>query len=293
MFPASFEYEHAGTVEEALAFREERDDAEVELLAGGHSLLPTMKAGLASPDVVIDIGGIDSLRGVEPNDGTVRIGALTTYSDIVGDEDLRESIPVVVEAAQAIGDVQVRNRGTIGGNIAHADPASDLPAALLAADATIVAEGPNGKRSIKADNFFTGLYETALDEDELLTEIEVTTHDIGVYAKKPSPSSGYAMVGVAAVLGLDGGTVESARVAATGAVDHATQLTGVEEALLGTPLDGEAAATAASHASDGIDEFQLMDDHQASAEYRRQLLGNYTQRALAAAADEINRPGTK
>lgn len=287
MFPGSFEYERAESVQDAIALREEHDGAEVELLAGGHSLLPTMKAGFASPDVVIDLGGIDALRGVESTDGNVRIGALTTYSEVAGDDDLRESVPAVVQAAEAIGDIQVRNRGTVGGNLAHSDPASDLPAAALAADATVHAEGPNGQRSIAADDFFTGLYETALEEDELLTAIEVPAHDIGVYMKKPSPSSGYAMVGVAAVLGLDGGTVESARVATTGAVDHATRLTGVEEALTSTVLDAEVAETAAARATDRVDEVQFMDDHQASAEYRRNLLGNYTRRALTVAADGV------
>lgn len=289
MYPAHFDYERADSVDEALDLLEDHDGQEVELLAGGHSLLPTMKSGLASPDLLIDIGGIDALQGVTRHDNVVEIGALTSYADVASDEGLQEAIPAVTEAAAAIGDIQVRNRGTVGGNIAHADPASDLPAAVLAGDATIHAQGPDGERAIPADDFFTGLYDTALDESELLTAIEVPTHDVGIYVKKPSPSSGYAMVGVATVLGIDGGIVESARVAATGAVDHATRLTGVEDALRGTALDEDVAATAASHATEGIDDFQLMDDHQASAEYRSSLLGSYTQRAVTAAADGVNR----
>lgn len=285
MFPASFEYERASSVQDALDRLKAHAGSSVEVLAGGHSLLPTMKSGLASPDVVIDIGGIDDLTGIEQRDGRVRIGALTRYSEVAGDASLQSSIPAVTKAAEAIGDVQVRNRGTVGGNLAHADPASDLPAAVLAADATIHAEGPDGQRTIPVDDFFTGLFETALGEEELLTAVDVPPHDVGVYVKKPSPSSGYAMVGVAVVLDLDDGTVESARVAATGAVDHATRLTAVEDVLTGAALDGESAAAAASHATDEIEALQLMDDHQASAEYRSSLLGVYTERALNAAID--------
>ena len=285
MFPAQFEYYKAGSVDEALSLLAEHGDREVELLAGGHSLLPTMKSGLASPDVLVDIGGIDDLRGVSRNGDAISVGALTPYADVAGDEAVHKQATAFAEATQAIGDIQVRNRGTVGGNLAHADPASDLPAAVLAADATVHAAGPDGSRTIPADDFFTGLYSTALEEGELLTAVEVPIHDVGGYAKKPSPSSGYAMVGVAAVLGMDDGTVESARVAATGAADRATRLTAVEDALVGTTLDADSAASAAHHAADGIDPSRLMDDTQASAEYRSNLLGVYTERALAGLAD--------
>lgn len=285
MFPSEFDYERAGSVEEAVDLLATHGENQVEILAGGHSLLPTMKSGLANPDVVIDIGELDDLRGVDRHDDIVEIGALTDYSTVAGDDTLGDAIPAVTQAAQAIGDVQVRNRGTVGGNLAHADPASDLPAAALAAEATLHAEGPDGHRTIPVDDFFTGLYGTDLAEGELLTAIEMPVHDIGTYVKKPSPSSGYAMVGVAAVFELADGIVESARVAATGAIDHAKRLTAVEEGLVGTTLDEDAIASAAPHATDGIETFELMDDNQASAEYRSTLLEVYTEQALTAAAD--------
>lgn len=284
MFPSEFDYERAESVDEAIELLAEQE-GQIEILAGGHSLLPTMKSGLASPDVVVDIGGIDDLRGVDRGDGVVEIGALTNYSTVAGDETFHDAIPAVAQAAQAIGDVQVRNRGTVGGNLAHADPASDLPAAALAADATLHAEGPDGHRTIPADDFFTGLYGTVLDEGELLTAVEVPTRDIGTYVKKPSPSSGYAMVGVAAVFEFADGVVESARIAATGAVDHAMRLPVVEEELVGTTLDEEDVSAAATHATDEIEEFELMDDNQASAEYRSTLLEVYTKQAVTQAVD--------
>ena len=278
MYPAPFEYERAGSVADALSLLGEHPEA--ELLAGGHSLLPTMKSGLARPDVVIDISAIDELHGVERDGESVRIGALTNYATVAEDDDLHASIPAVAQAAAEIGDVQVRNRGTVGGNLAHSDPAADLPAAVLAADATIHAQSSEGSRAIPVDDFFEAVYTTALGEDELLTAIEVPTHDAGVYVKKPSPSSGYAMVGVAVVAELDGETVESVRVAVTGAVDHAMRLPAVEDALEGKPLDEGTISAAASHATDDIEEYQLMDNHHASAEFRANLLEVYTERAL-------------
>ena len=286
MFPAPFEYFRAESVEEALSLLEEHDDAETELLAGGHSLLPTMKSGLASPDVLIDLGGIEDLRGYERNGDVVEVGALTPYAAVAGDESLHEDTTAFAQAAQAIGDIQVRNRGTVGGNVAHADPASDLPAAVLASRATIQVTGDDGSREVDADDFFHGMYATDVGEGEILTRVDVPTYDdgeVGAYVKKPSPSSGYAMVGVAATFQTNGDSIESARVAANGAMDHATRLNAVEDALEGAALAD--AADAAEHATDGIEEWEFMDDLQASAEYRAQLLTVYTGRALEAAAD--------
>lgn len=286
MYPAPFEYYEAGSVDEALDLLAEHGDREVELLAGGHSLLPTMKSGLASPDVLVDIGGIDDLRGVSRNGDAISVGALTPYADVAGDESVHERSTAFAEATAAIGDIQVRNRGTVGGNVAHADPASDLPAAVVASDATIHVQGGNGSREIAADDFFEGMYATAVGEDEILTRVDVPTYDdgdVGAYVKKPSPSSGYAMVGVAAVFQTDGREIDSARVAANGAMDHATRLSGVEDALEGTMVAD--APDAASHATEGVEDWQFMDDLQASAEYRAQLLEVYTRKALQAAAD--------
>jgi len=292
MFPDSFQYERAGTVEEAVDLLAEHADADTELLAGGHSLLPVMKSRLSSPDVVIDIGRIDGLQGIDRDDGTITIGALTPYAEIESFEagGHRNGYAVVAEAASEIGDVQVRNMGTIGGNIAHADPASDMPASVLAADATIHVRGRDGTRAIAAGDFFQGMFATALDDGEILTRIEVPASDgdgASAYAKRPSPSSGYAMVGVAAVIRTDDDTVRSARVAVTGATDHAVRLAAVERNLVGESLSEETIDSAAGHATDDLGGASLMDDNQASSEFRGRLLGEYTRRALARAAEKV------
>lgn len=289
MYPDQFDYYRAESVEEAVELLESHADEEVELLAGGHSLLPTMKTGLASPDVLIDIGNIDALSGIESGDGATHIGANTNYATIADSDHVWENAPVVAEAAGAVGDIQVRNRGTIGGNIAHSDPAGDPPAAILAADAVIHAEGPDGQREIPADEFFVAMYTTALEEHEIVTGVEVPNsgaNDTGAYVKKPSPSSGYAMVGVAVTLETDGSTVENARVAANGALDHATRLEGVEDVLVGEAL-GSDLTDAGSRATDGIEDWEFMDDLQASADFRAQLLEVYTERAIASALDRL------
>jgi carbon-monoxide dehydrogenase medium subunit len=289
MFPAEFDYYRAETVAEALDLLDEHPEAEI--IAGGHSLLPTMKLGLASPPALVDISGIDALHGIAVDDDGVRIGALTRYATIADDADLGRACPAVTAAAGAIGDVQVRNRGTIGGNLAHADPASDLPAAALASDATLVLEGPDGERTVPADDFFLMIFTTAKEEGELLTRIDLPKlgpDDVGVYVKKASPSSGYAVVGVATVLELEGGVVSSARVAANGAFDHAMRLPGTEEALVDESLDTGVIETAAAAAMDGIDEAALMGDHHVSADYRAQLLRAYTERALTRAAERAD-----
>lgn len=292
MFPSSFDYYGPETVDEALELLQEHGDSQAELLAGGHSLLPTMKTGLSSPDVLIDVGDIDALTGIETDDDTVLIGALTKYAEVADSDDLWESIPVIAEATESIGDTQVRNRGTVGGNLAHADPASDLPAAVLVSEATIHTHGPDGQREIEASDFFHGVYATALDEEELLTAVEVPTRDtseVGAYVKRRSPSSGFAIVGVAVHLEVDADTVTSARVAANGAFNHAKRLDPVEEQLVDASLDDELAAEAASHATDDVKEFELMDDNQASSEFRRQLLTVYVREAIETALDRSNR----
>lgn len=290
MYPAQFEYDRADSVAEAIDLLGEHADREVEVLAGGHSLLPTMKTGLASPDVLIDIDQIDVLQGIDAEIDRVTIGALTRYADVAMDDTVQNYATVFAEAAGEIGDVQVRNRGTVGGNLAHADPASDLPAAAVAADATVVAHGPNGERTIDIDEFFRGMYTTALGDAELLTRIELPAlgeHDVDAYVKKPSPSSGYALIGVATRLRTDGETIESARVAANGAMDHAVRLDSVEDALAGEPIDEDVFAAAVDGAADPLDETLMMDDIHASSEFRAQLLDVYTERALHQAADRL------
>jgi carbon-monoxide dehydrogenase medium subunit len=281
MYPDEFEYHSADSVESAVSLLAENPEA--ELIAGGHSLLPTMKSGLASPDALVDISGVDGLAGVERDGDSTHIGAMTTYAEVTDDDQFWEDATVVAETAGEIGDRQVRNRGTVGGNIAHADPASDLPGAMLAADATVHVHGPDGERAIPIDDFFQGMYATAAGEEEVVTGVEVPHEDDDTasgYVKKPSPSSGYAMVGVAARLTLDGDTVADARVAANGVMDHGTRLSGAEDALEGETLNADAVEAAGAAAGDDLDEYMVMEDQQASAEFRLQLLSVYTERAL-------------
>lgn len=293
MFPSEFDYHRAECIEEATELLENYPEAEV--LAGGHSLIPMMKTGMADPPVIIDIGQIDALRGIEFEDEKARIGALTTYATVAGNGRLEKRCPAITEAAHAIGDIQVRNRGTFGGNIAHADPASDLPAAILAADATLEIHGPSGQRTIAADDFFLGMYATDVGEDELLTSIAVPSGNketVGAYAKRPSPSSGYAIVGVAANLELDGDRIKSARLATNGVQQSAFRLKSVEAALSGKRLEAKSFETAAKYADEAIDEFMVLDDRQASDEFRTHLLTVYTERALKAAAERTNTEAT-
>lgn len=290
MYPDSFDYYRAGTVEEALALLDKHAEQNPTVLAGGHSLVPTMKSGLAAPDAVVDIGDIDEMSGIDVSDGALRVGASTRYEAVVDDADVLEHAPVLAEATSEIGDTQVRNRGTVGGNIAHADPASDLPAVMIATDATIHAQSPAGSRTIPADDFFLGIYATALGHDELLVEIEVPAigDGAGAYVKKDSPSSGYAVIGVAARLRSDDGAVAEAGIAANGALDHAVRLPAVESALEGSAVDDVDPDAAASHATDELDVDLLMDDLQADSAYRAQLLESYTARAIETAVDRLS-----
>jgi carbon-monoxide dehydrogenase medium subunit len=288
MYPDEFDYYRADSVAEAIDLLNEHVSAETELLSGGHSLLPTMKSGLASPDVVIDIGHIDALSGIDDEGDRVSIGANTTYAEVDDSEAVWTAAPALAEAAHNVGDVQVRNRGTMGGNLAHADPASDLPGAALASDATIVVEGADGEREVDADDFFMGMYMTDVQPGEILTRVEVPKmgEGAGAYAKKPSPSSGYALVGVAATLHTQGGRIDAASVGANGAMDHGVRLGPVEDALAGASLDdSDAIEAAAARAAEDLDETMMMEDLQASSEFRAQLLEVYTERALTAAAD--------
>jgi carbon-monoxide dehydrogenase medium subunit len=282
MFPDEFEYYEAETVAEAVELLEDNVMEETELLAGGHSLLPAMKTGLSSPDVVVDLGEVDELHGVEAEDGTLTVGAMTQYSDLLDIDAAHEHAPALTAAVERVGDRQVRNRGTVGGNLAHADPASDLCGAALVSDATMVVQGPDGERSVPAEEFFFGMYATDLGPSEILTRIEVPSASgaVGTYAKKPSPSSGYPIVGVSTLLTIDGDTVESASVGANGVMDHGVRLDAVEDALEGADLTDETIESAGDRATDGLDTDLMMDDLQASGEFRAQLLEVYTERAL-------------
>ena len=280
MIPASFEYTRAGSVAEALALLEEGGD-EAKLLAGGHSLIPIMKQRLAEPGLLIDIGGIAELKGISCDGTEISIGSATTHAELAGSDLLRSYAPVVAETAAEIGDPQVRNRGTIGGSLAHADPGADLPAVLVALNARIDLQGPGERRSVAAEDFFQDILTVDLGEDEILTGVRFDGRRSAAYAKLEQRASRFALVGVAAALDMDGGICRSASVAVTGAASHAQRLTGVEGALSGAALPaGAAAATAGAGA--GL-EFVNADLH-GSEEYRRAMVAVIARRAIEAAA---------
>lgn len=274
MIPAAFDYRRASSLDEAVMWLAEHGD-DAKLLAGGHSLLPLMRLRLATPAVLIDIGRVSDLSYVtEEPGGDLRIGALTRHHDLAGSELLRERAPLLATVAGQIGDPQVRHRGTIGGSIAHGDPASDLPAALLALRATLVARGPAGDRSIAADDFFTGFLETALGADEVLTEIRVPALMAGTgwaFEKFNRRAQDWAIVAVAAVLSDGSPGVGLVNMGAT-----PLRAAGVESALAG----GATAGDAASHVSEGTDP---PADLSATADFRRHLAEVLTRRALETA----------
>ena len=284
MFPSPFDYAAASSVEEAVSLLQQHGE-DAKLLAGGHSLLPMMKLRLAAPSVLIDIGRIPALAGVQTN-GTISLGPTTTYTTVMDSEELARLCPLLAETAAQVGDMQVRNRGTVGGSVAHADPASDMPAAMLALDATFTARGPGGERSIAAADFFQGLFMTALQPDEVLTRISIARPPQGAgmaYEKFRNPASGYAIVGVAALAVPSGdGTLSDVRMAITGAGTQPVRATAVEEALRGKAADDAALAAAAEHAAEGL---QLMSDIHASEDYRAHLTRVFTRRALKLALE--------
>jgi carbon-monoxide dehydrogenase medium subunit len=280
MIPASFEYEAPSTLQEAIALLASREDA--KLLAGGHSLLPGMKLRLSAPGLLVDLSRIAGLSYIREGDAHMRVGAMTTHAEVASSGLLRLRSPLLAQTAAHIGDAQVRNRGTLGGSLAHADPAADYPAAILALDAELVAMSEKGERIIPARKFFTGLFSTALRSDEILTEVRVpvTVGASTAYKKFSHPASGFAVVGVAALLRTAGDKIESAALGITGVAPAAYRASAVEKALRGKPL-GEIAA-AARRASNGVEE--PLSDYYASAEYRRHLAAVYTRRALEEAA---------
>jgi aerobic carbon-monoxide dehydrogenase medium subunit len=274
MIPAPFDYQRAGSVDEAIELLAAHGD-DAKLLAGGHSLLPLMKLRLAQPTVLVDIGRIGDQSYVEDGGGTVRIGALTRHHDVASSDLVREQVPLLAEVAGQIGDPQVRHRGTIGGSIAHGDPASDLPAVLLALRGTLVVRGPGGEREIAADDFFTGFLETALAPDEVLTELRVpAVPGVGwAFEKFNRRSQDWAIVGVAAALTNGAGGPGVGLVNMGSAPLRAA---GVEDAL----RSGSGAADAAARADEGT---EPPGDLNASPEYRRHLAQVLVRRALESA----------
>jgi carbon-monoxide dehydrogenase medium subunit len=281
VIPAAFDYRRPTSLDEALRIL--ATDRGAKLLAGGQSLLPLLKLRLGAADTLVDIGRLAELKGVRPlPDGRLAIGPMTTYRELA--ESPAGQYGLLADALPGIGDVQVRNRGTIGGSIAHADPASDLPACLLALDAELVARSTGGERTIGAGAFFVGPFTTALEPGEILTEIRLPGPRDGVgsaYASLEQTASGYAMVGAAAVVvaGTDR-RIASASVGLTGVGDHAYRAGAVESALAGS--DGSAASieAAAAHATDGV---EVAGDIHADRGYRTAMAAVYTRRAIEAA----------
>jgi aerobic carbon-monoxide dehydrogenase medium subunit len=283
MYSADFDYYRARSAADAQALLASNPGA--KLLAGGHSLVPMLKLRLAAPSAVVDIGRIPEMRGIATDGAEIRIGALTTHAELAASADLRAAAPALAEAAATVGDPAVRNRGTIGGNVAHADPASDLPTVLVALEARMVALGPNGQRTVPADEFFTGIMTTALGDDEILLEVRVPAADRGqgsAYEKFAHPASRYAVVGAAASIAVKGGTCTAVRVAVGGLVPFARRLAVVEQALTGRPIDDAAIAAAAQLATSSVGA-DVMGDIFASAEYRAAVLPVYVKRALSTA----------
>jgi carbon-monoxide dehydrogenase medium subunit len=280
MYPANFEYKRPATVDEAIALLTQHGD-EAKLLAGGHSLIPAMKLRLAQPKVVVDLGRIANLSYIRDSGASIAIGAMTTHQEIEASALLRDRSPLLADVAARIGDAQVRNKGTIGGSLAHADPAADYPAAILALDAEIDLASPRGKRTVKARDFFVDLLQTAITPDEILVEIRVpATAKTVAYVKTEQKASGFALAGVAVVIGAAG-----VRVGVTGIAAKAYRATAVERALAGQATPGAAAiALAAAHAAD---EIEPLGDIHASPEFRAHLAQVNTKRAIEQALARV------
>lgn len=275
MIPAEFDYRVAGSVEEAIGLLSGNEDA--KLIAGGHSLIPLMKTRLARPSMLIDVARVPGLTGVSRDGDAVVIGAMTRWHDLERDPVLREHCAIVADASGQVGDPQVRHAGTIGGSVAHADPASDLPTVLLALDAQFVAHGPNGQRTIAAADMFQGFFESALAHDEVLTSIRVPALDGAgsAYVKFNQRAIDWAIVAVAAVVKHSGGTISEARIALTNMGTTPVRASAAEAAMAGA--SGDAIAAAAALADQGTDP---PEDTFAGADYRRHLARVLTLRAV-------------
>lgn len=284
MIPANFQYFAPQTIDEAVRLLAAHSD-DAKILSGGHSLIPVLKFRLAQPTVVVDIGRVKELDFIKVENDTVRIGALATHRAIAESPEVKERCPLLAECAAQIGDQQVRNRGTLAGSLAHADPAADYPAAMLALEAAIVVRGTNGERVIRAEDFFMDMLTTALEPGEIVTEVRVpvpTQPRAMAYLKVPQAASGFAIVGVAVQLTLDGGKIKEARIGVTGLAPKAFRAASVEAALAGQ-LPDEAMIKAAAEKAD-VEASDAMDDIHASGEYRRHLARVYAGRAVKAAA---------
>lgn len=274
MIPSSFSYQKVNSVEEAI---KAISSDHVKLLAGGHSLIPTMKLRLNSPSMLVDIGSIAALKGIKDSGSEIIIGATTTHQEIASSKIIQSKLPMFAQGAASIGDVQVRNRGTIGGSIAHADPAADWAAMVLATDATIAVQGSKGSRKIKATEFFNGMFSTSLHEGEIITAIHVpvAAGSKSVYVKFPQPASRFAIVGCAVQKTADG----KINIAYTGVSNCAFRDAAAEKALAGKKLDTTSIEAASKAAVEGV---TILSDHYASEKYRKHLAKVYLKRALMA-----------
>jgi carbon-monoxide dehydrogenase medium subunit len=279
MIPNPVDYVRATSLDDALTKLSAGDGGKI--LAGGHSLLPLMKLRLSEPRRLIDIGALPELRGIRDADEGITVGAAVTHHEVATSPVLVQRCPVLAEAAATIGDQQVRNRGTIGGSVAHADPSADYPAVLLALDAEIHLAGPRGRRAAKAQSFFRDLFTVDLGADEIIVSVQVPAFRSAAYAKLYQRASHFAIVGVAAALAVSGGNITTARIGLTGAAPYAQRLTSVEAALAGRPASDATIESAVQNAAAGVKD--VNDDLHASAEYRRAMIVVFTKRALKAA----------
>ena len=287
MIPTDFDYVRARSLREALDAVAGADG--VKVIAGGHSLLPMMKFRLVQPSKLVDIGGIEELRGIAEHRKGARIGATTTYREMIGSQLLRERFPILAEAASVIGDRQVRNRGTLGGSVAHADPASDMPAVMLVLGAEFVLRSKRGilpaaKRSVTASEFFQGAFTTALADGELLTEILLPGPPMGAgmaYVKHTAPASGYALAAAAAVVGRTRKTISHIQVATTGVGESHRFVHAVQE-LVGTKGEPELVARIAARAFEGV---EIQGDVHSPADHRRALASVMVRRAIEKALE--------
>ncbi len=284
MIPSEFDYESPATIDEALSLLASVDEREVKVLAGGQSLLPVLRLRLAAPELVVDLGRIEELRGVRDEGDAIVIGAMTTHDDVTREPLIRQHALLLSEAAQTVADNQIRHRGTFGGSLVHADPAGDMSAAALALDAEMVIAGVGGaRRTVSAADFFVDLFATAVGEGELLVEVRVPKHTGwgAHYQKINRVAQSWSMVAVAAAVRTEGGTIAEAKVGLTNMGVIPLRARGVEAALVGQPATADAIRRAAESAADGTNP---MADENADEEYRRHLAQVLTGRALLAAA---------
>jgi carbon-monoxide dehydrogenase medium subunit len=286
MIPAQFDYLAPTTVEEALSALSQHGD-EAKVLAGGQSLLPVLRMRLNAPEVVIDLGKIDSLRGIRDDGDAIVIGAMTQHSVVEHDPLVAEHATLISKAVEHLADHQIRHRGTFGGALAHADPAGDLGAPALALEAQFVIQGPSGSRTVAADDFFVDLFETAIGEDEILTEIRIPKHTGwgATYEKFVRVAHQWPIVAVAATVLVDGGTITRARIGLTNMGSTPLRARSVEEALIGQPATDEAVRAAAAHAADGTNP---PSDLNGEGAYRKHLSTVLVRRAVLSAASEVS-----